>query len=130
MGILSYKIERLEKVIAWGRYLHWCDLHRKRFQKWIEIPHDVSDAIDGWHFVALASQWYASLWVVIEGWAEAKLKDQAIDELLEKTKNNNSLLKRYRNGIYHFQPSLLEPRLVDFLKESEKSNKELNEERY
>ena len=51
--------------------------------------------------VMYMSLWYASLYVVVEGWQELKLKDEKIDELLQS--ENIALLKRYRNGVFHFQ---------------------------
>ena len=45
--------------------------------------------------------WYASLYVVAEGWMELGLKDNKIDELLKS--DLLPKLKRYRNGSFHFQ---------------------------
>ena len=41
------------------------------------------------------------LYVVIEGWREAKLSDSTIDQLLKSS--NVKLLKRFRNAVFHFQ---------------------------
>lgn len=66
------------------------------------------------------SYWYASLYVVIEGWKELKSHDQPIDRLLEN-KQYVDLLKRYRNGIFHFQKKYFDERLMNFIKEGEKT---------
>jgi hypothetical protein len=47
------------------------------------------------------SYWYAALYVVIEGWRDLGLADATIDALLQSP--NVDLLKRYRNGVFHFQ---------------------------
>lgn len=110
-----------DALMAWGRYLSWCDLHRRRFEAWIGEPHDLSTSADRWHFIALASQWYASLWVVIEGWREAAFDDATIARLLDESVEHCEGLRRYRNGVYHYQPRLIEPRLVDFLAEADQT---------
>jgi hypothetical protein len=57
--------------------------------------------------------WYGMLYVVIEGWQEAKLADPEIDRLL--TSPNVPLLKRFRNGMFHFQQERwLSLKLSDF----------------
>lgn len=82
-------------------------------------PHDIDNNEDGWNFIGLMSAWYASLWVVVEGWKELKLDDPSIDELLEAAPKYVDLLRRYRNGVFHYQPRLIEHRLGDFLSEGE-----------
>ncbi|OFW11266.1 MAG: hypothetical protein A3G20_08395 [Acidobacteria bacterium RIFCSPLOWO2_12_FULL_59_11] len=116
--------EEFDAFMAWARYLYWCDLHRCRFITWFEESHDVkegAECCDWWRFVALLSQWYGSLWVVIEGWKKARLADAVIDGLLDESLDYCELLRRYRNGVYHYQPRIIEPRLLDFLNESERT---------
>ncbi|MCK4798503.1 MAG: hypothetical protein KAT05_14070 [Spirochaetes bacterium] len=60
--------------------------------------------------------WYGLLYVVIEGWQELKLTDDKINELLES--NNVGLLKRYRNGVFHYQKEYNDKRFENFFKES------------
>jgi len=58
--------------------------------------------------------WYGMLYVVIEGWLEAKLSDPEIDRLLASP--NVDFLKRFRNGMFHFQKDQwLSPKLSDFM---------------
>ena len=59
------------------------------------------------------SYWYGGLYVVIEGWFELGLKDQVIDPLLKSP--NVALLKRYRNGIFHFQKDYMDERFHEFM---------------
>lgn len=120
-SILDYNGEKFEKLIAWARYLHWADVHRHHFDVWMEKEHDVNNDREGWEFIALMSTWYASLWVVVEGWKSIPLVDLSVDELLQVAPRYEALLKRYRNGVFHYQPRLIEKRLIDFLAEEDGS---------
>ncbi len=57
--------------------------------------------------------WYGGLYVVIEGWQELKLNDDRIDPMLESS--NVALLKRFRNGAYHFQKNWFDDRFTLFI---------------
>jgi hypothetical protein len=61
------------------------------------------------------SYWFGSLFVVIEGWRELGLSDERIDTLLRT--NNVDLLRRYRNGVFHFQRDYFDERLMGFLRD-------------
>jgi len=63
------------------------------------------------------SYWYAALYVVVEGWRKLELEDEEIDGLLESP--NVALLKRYRNGVFHFQRTYYDKRFVDLITEGE-----------
>ena len=58
------------------------------------------------------SYWYGGLYVVIEGWLELGLHDATIDQLLSSP--NVGLLKRYRNGVFHFQKEFVDARFHEF----------------
>ena len=59
------------------------------------------------------SYWYSSLYVVVEGWKELKLQDSDVDRLLGSP--NVELLKRFRNGIFHYQRHYFDDRFTDFV---------------
>lgn len=61
------------------------------------------------------SYWLASLYVVIEGWKELRLRDNRIDALLNPS--NVKLLRRYRNGVFHFQKDYFDERFMGFLRD-------------
>jgi hypothetical protein len=65
--------------------------------------------------VTFVSQWFASLWVVAEGYSELGIQDNFIQSILRNPPGHADLLRRCRNGVYHFQPDLLAPRLAAFL---------------
>jgi len=111
--------QRVEKILAWARYLFWCDLHRRRLERYEGTAEDGAPDSSHWVFIALVAQWYASLWVVVEGWSEVREADSDIDDLLASCPRLCELMKRFRNGVYHYQPSLVEPRILEFLGESD-----------
>jgi len=61
------------------------------------------------------SYWYGGLYVVIEGWQRLKLSDDIIDNLL--ISSNVQLLKRYRNGVFHFQKEYIDKRFEEFMEQ-------------
>ena len=63
------------------------------------------------------SYWYGGLFVIIEGWIELALHDPDIDRLLDSP--NVELLKRYRNGVFHFQRDYLDERFFRFFEASD-----------
>jgi hypothetical protein len=109
----------LDRLFAWTRYLYWCDLHRQRLDAYDDSTETGRLDRSKWLFVALLAQWYASLWVVVEGWCESKLSDPTIDDLISNCPRFCDLLRRFRNGVYHYQPGLLDPRFLDLLRESD-----------
>ena len=64
-------------------------------------------------FLMYLSYCYAGMYVVIEGWRELKLYDSEIEELLKSPYVEE--LKRYRNGMYHFQRNVFDDRFIKFL---------------
>jgi hypothetical protein len=62
------------------------------------------------------SYWYGGLYVVIEGWRELALTDPTVDGLLQRTELVE-LLRRYRNGSFHFQREYFDDRFTGFIQE-------------
>lgn len=63
------------------------------------------------------SYWYAGLYVVAEGWKKLKLSDTQINRLLDSP--NLELLRRYRNGTFHFQSEYNDQRFIDLINNGE-----------
>ena len=61
------------------------------------------------------SYWFSGLYVVIEGWQKLGLKDKKIGALLNS--QNVELLRRYRNGVFHFQKDYFDERSLGFLRD-------------
>lgn len=100
-----------ELFFTWGRYMYWAELMYRNWDRYMtekgagpEIPERL----------AVCSYWAASLYVVIEGWEKAKFKDPIIDALLAVS-DHKDVLRRLRNGTFHYQPSLTSSKLLDFL---------------
>lgn len=59
------------------------------------------------------SLWYATVYVVIEGWRETKVRDSELDVLLDDDRVDD--LRRFRNQIFHYQREYDNPKLLEFL---------------
>jgi hypothetical protein len=92
------------------------DLMRLQFHERRKAHRDRPEAFildtDGMAWMGL---WYGTLYVVVEGWQTLGLHDKQIDELL--TSSNAELLRRYRNGMFHFQKDPFDNRFVEFMDE-------------
>jgi len=106
--LLGFDRERFERFVCWARYLHSADLHRCRYLAWGESKFQSDEMEADWELNALQSAFYASLWVVVEGWPLVPLSDRSVDELLAANPRYLDLLKRYRNSVFHYQPSHVE----------------------
>jgi hypothetical protein len=62
-----------------------------------------------------AATWLGFLQVLTEGWAELRLDDATIDELMRSP--NVTLLRRFRNGAFHFQRTYYDARFLEFLRD-------------
>ena len=111
-----------EEVIALRRYYLWANEFRVCFYRCVTAARAQGikpDELGRADLAAGASSQYLSFWlaalhVVTEGWEDAGLTNVSVGRLLEHTENRK-LLKRYRNGVYHFQRSLTDKRFGDLL---------------
>ncbi len=120
---------RQRAYIALERYFIWC----RGLWKAVEASRPAVDAFRfdpevaspqddiGEHSLGAMLHWLASLCVVIEGWEELEFHDEAIDDLLDHGGDPKIVgtlrhrLQRFRNGVFHFQPTGTEdPRFKDF----------------
>jgi len=109
--------------LALHRYWMYANRMRDYFEKALVNPDWLKLAEEHKAFPQLAfiihdpgifmSYWYGGLYVVIEGWHELGLTDPTIDKLLESP--NVALLKRYRNGVFHFQKNYFDERFTGFM---------------
>ena len=65
------------------------------------------------------SYWFSSLYVVIEGWNELGLSDPDIDQLIDCP--SVDLLRRHRNGTFHFQKEYFAARFMNFIEDDDAS---------
>ncbi|MXG92062.1 hypothetical protein [Nocardioides flavescens] len=107
--------ERFFAVMALHNYFLNADFLRDLFMKRIkrnQSPSDVNPVTAMDDLIAM-SLWYATVYVVMEGWREAKLSDPEVDELLAD--RHVERLRRFRNQVFHYQRAYDNPKLLEFL---------------
>lgn len=117
------------KIFSLHRYFIWANRMRHHAYEMIEKqgpPPDGKNEKFAWFIgpFMYVSYWFASLYVVIEGWKSLHIKDKEIDELLNS--RYLGLLKSYRNGVFHFQKKYHDYRFNDFYDEGEDAIKWAN----
>jgi len=110
--------KEIEELISWGKYLYWTELHYQNLQAAHEKTVGQDDPICDWRFLAFLSYWLGSLWVVVEGWKELKFSDSEIDAMLAQETQFLERLRKFRNGVYHFQSLVFDQRFTDLLENS------------
>lgn len=117
------------QVAALHRYWMWANQLRELFEQelikpeWITNHKELTDKhpeIIGVLFISstpgmLMSHWYGALYVAVEGWRELGLTDPIIDPLINDPAID--LLKRYRNGAFHYQKNYFDDRFAAFMAE-------------
>lgn len=104
-----------QDIFTLHRYFIWANRMRTHFDEAliaVGIEADFAEHIETFLYMSL---WYSQLYVVVEGWRELALADGRIDDLLKSP--NTDLLKRYRNGVCHFQKDYIDARFSSFMME-------------
>jgi hypothetical protein len=113
---MSTHVPYVFKVFSLHRYFVWCAEMREHYQQvGMQVsptPSFFENENAGRAFMYL-SYWYAGLYVVCEGWQELKLSGPEIDALLQSP--YVEILKRFRNGVYHFQADYFDKRFMTAL---------------
>jgi len=106
-----------QKISSLHRYYLWANFMRTQFDE-VLIKSKVDKEFDaeGINKFMFMSFWYGELYVVIEGWNNLQLTDKTVDALLAESDMVN-LLKRYRNGTFHYQRSYFDSRFIDLMSE-------------
>lgn len=104
------------------RYYLWANRHRAHFATFRSERSTAPKDQHGrrlWLNAALAyvAYWFASLYVVVEGWKELRLSDPAVDKLLMS--EYVDILRRFRNGVFHYQKDYFDGRLMDLVDNEE-----------
>ena len=116
-GIHDFTPEQAQRIYAWARYVYWAEVECEQWNAFEPAP---AEPTFGQSRV-LMLQFYDALWVAVEGWEHCPLADETVDDLLTDPafEDNVGLLRRFRNGVYHYQADLLNERLLGFLREGE-----------
>ena len=103
---------------ALHRYYIWANRMRTSFDELLQEKQLATKPLrKGWDIEAnlYMSYWYGGLYVVVEGWKELGLRNDVIDNLLKSP--NVELLRRYRNGVFHFQKEYHDERFLGFMRD-------------
>lgn len=104
-----------EEEYTLHRYYIWADRMRLHFDQELRRRNTTSDqfelSIEEFMYISL---WYAQLYTVIEGWKKLGLQDGAVDILLLQA-DHVDLLRRYRNGVDHFQKDYFSTKFTNFV---------------
>ena len=109
----------VEEFSCLYRYFDWSErmlFHSEEFGEAAQGPHGAADPrTPEFARFPYRAYWYAGTRVVVEGWNDLGLRDAEIDELLEGSPHVESL-RRYRNGVFHFQSTYAEsePKFLEF----------------
>ena len=101
------------EVLTLHRYYIWANKFRTHFDQIIASAPNLEENPLLWfanETGLFLSYWYAALYVVIEGWQTLGLQDEELNLLLASP--NVEHLRRYRNGVCHFQHKYLDERFL------------------
>ncbi|KRA30968.1 MULTISPECIES: hypothetical protein [unclassified Nocardioides] len=107
--------EQILQLLALHKYFLNADFLRDVFVRRIkrgQSPAD-TDPVTAMDDMIAMSLWYATVYVVIEGWRTANLADAELDVLL--TDGHVDKLRRFRNQVFHYQSEYDNPKLLEFL---------------
>lgn len=110
-----------QAVHSLHRYFLWANRMRVHFYDLVpKVANDPerdrfsSEAIEADLYMSF---WYGELYVVIEGWKKLGLSEPEVDALLASP--NVELLRRYRNGVFHFQKEYFDERFLGFMRDGQ-----------
>lgn len=99
------------QIVSWAQYLHWAEINFNRY---------ICDEGETAEEIAKALLWFASEYVVIEGWRESQFTEPEIEGILERNAESIEILRRARNAVFHFQKEPYEKRIMAFAVEFER----------
>lgn len=111
--------EQILELLALHKYFLNADFLRDVFMRRIKRDQSpaATDPVTSTDDEIAMSLWYATLYVVIEGWRESKLADPELDTLLADSHADR--LRRFRNQVFHYQREYDNPRLIEFMGEDD-----------
>lgn len=110
-------MDKKTELFTLHRYFIWADRMRVHFDNTLKNKEKMDKQrfdIDSFLYI---SYWYGGLYVVIEGWKELALQDDAVNSLLDSP--NVGILRRYRHGVFHFQKEYYDKRFTEFMTEGQ-----------
>ena len=101
------------RLLALHRYYIWANFMREKFDQLSE--RQILQGNLASESMIYMSYWYAGIYIVIERWKELQLHDTNIDPLI--CSDNTDLLRRFRNGVFHFQKEYYDERFFGLISE-------------
>jgi hypothetical protein len=117
---MAEPVVREAELLSLHRYYVWANQMKALFDEKLKgAGHGALEAVrrDGSIDIEIAmymSLWYGCLYVVVEGWKECGFRESEVDSLL--TSPNVELLKRLRNGTFHYQKRYWDERFLGFMR--------------
>lgn len=108
-----------EKLLTLWRYHAWSRRLRKTFKSHLESEGEFlkQEGDLGYFFLSQTAlflfYWYASLYVVADGYCELKLQNRLIGPLFST--EHIEILRLFRNGMFHYQAECYHTKLMDML---------------
>lgn len=111
--------DQVLELLALHKYFLNADFLRDVFMRRIKRDQSpaATDPLTSMDDMISMSLWYATVYVVIEGWRETDLADAELDELLGDVYVDK--LRRFRNQVFHYQLEYDNPKLLEFLGEDD-----------
>lgn len=114
--MMSSNAPNIPVEVALHRYFIWANKMRTDFDNLLAEEKNTKSPEDKFlieqNLNIYMSYWYAGLYVVIEGWKALKLQDADISNLLKK-EDYIDLLRKYRNGVFHYQQDYFSSKFTD-----------------
>lgn len=110
-----------QDIASLHRYFLWSTAMKRDFESALAGQSYQQDPLTQQGFILhqdvgmYMSYWYGALYVVCDGWQRLGLSDPHIDQLLNSP--NLKLLRRYRNGSFHYQKTYFDARFHEFMSE-------------
>lgn len=112
--------QKINDLFGFSRYLSWADLVRRTYEAEFTTRDEPGTTTNVWGAdFAWMAYWYGSLFVVIEAYESIGYGDPVIDSLLAHPGQYRDLLRRFRNGIFHYQADPIDRKLLDLLTKGE-----------
>jgi hypothetical protein len=116
----------LAQFLSLSRYFSWCEMQRTYTSDFrLIFETDLLDNMEKQRGFMHLSYWYAGLYVVCEAWQELKYSDPDIDQLLQS--QYLDVLRRYRNGVFHYQQEYFDTRIKEGIQAGEPFRKWVND---
>ena len=116
---MNEKIKKQEYAMALAvlhKYWNWSNMMRIKFFEQISNEEEMRN-IQNFHLTEMGvymMYWYSSLYAVIEGYRDFKMKNVDIDNLLNDSEKLD-LLRKFRNGAFHVQKEYFSEKYINLI---------------